>query len=53
VSWEFTPGQKRLAFTLPAALGGERHEVCLDGGYTFTPAAAPAAEAAVAPTARA
>jgi hypothetical protein len=39
VSWRFTPGEKRLAFTLPPSLGGASHELALIGGYTFARAA--------------
>jgi hypothetical protein len=48
VSWRFTPGEKRLAFTLPPELGGTRHAVCLTGGYTFTPQGAAGAPARAA-----
>lgn len=44
ISWRFTPGEKRLAITLPEAFGGQTHEVCLTGGYTF--AAEPVRQAA-------
>jgi hypothetical protein len=39
MSWHFDPGEPRLSITLPATLGGRTHELCLTGGYTFTPAA--------------
>ena len=37
MSWRFTPDQKRLSFTLPEDFGGMTYDVCLTGGYTFTP----------------
>jgi hypothetical protein len=39
------PDQRRLSLTLPPELGGRRHDVCLTGGYTFTPVPAIAAAA--------
>jgi len=36
-SWEFTPEQKRQSLALPKEFGGKRNQVCLTGGYTFTP----------------
>lgn len=35
VTWEFSPGEKRLSLSLPDELGGRTYEVCLQGGYTF------------------
>jgi hypothetical protein len=36
VSWNFNPTEKRVVVTLPEALGGETHTLCLAGSYTFT-----------------
>jgi hypothetical protein len=36
VSWNFNPDEKRVDLTLPQALGGETHVLCLDGSYTLT-----------------
>jgi hypothetical protein len=35
VTWQFSPGEKRLSLSLPDELGGRTYEVCLQGGYTF------------------
>jgi hypothetical protein len=43
VTWQFSPGERRLALSLPKELGGHTYEVCLQGGYTFT--RVPAADA--------
>jgi len=37
VNWQFDPNERRLSFTLPKEFGGRTHEVCVTGGYTFTP----------------
>lgn len=36
VSWGFNPQEKRVDLTLPEALGGETHVLCIAGYYTFT-----------------
>ncbi|HYL99027.1 MAG TPA: hypothetical protein VEZ90_08750 [Blastocatellia bacterium] len=36
VSWGFNPTEKRVVLTLPQALGGETHILCIKGFYTFT-----------------
>ena len=38
VSWNFNPEEKRVAVTLPQALGGYSHLLCLAGSYTFAAA---------------
>lgn len=35
VSWQFIPDQKRLSIVLPKLFGGQTHQVCMTGGYTF------------------
>ena len=36
MSWNFNPTEKRVDLTLPEALGGGTHVLCLAGYYTFT-----------------
>jgi hypothetical protein len=36
VSWGFNPTEKRVELTLPAALGGQTHILCIAGKYTLT-----------------
>jgi hypothetical protein len=42
VTWEFTPGERRLRVALPAGLGGATRELALVGRYTLAAAGAPA-----------
>jgi hypothetical protein len=43
VTWEFTPGERRLRIALPEELGGATRELALHGRYTFGAVGVPAA----------
>jgi len=35
VTWGFNPKEKRIVLTLPEILGGQTHQLCIAGSYTF------------------
>jgi hypothetical protein len=43
VTWEFSPGERRLRIALPEELGGATRELALHGRYTLGAVGVPAA----------
>jgi hypothetical protein len=41
VTWEFTPGERRLRLVLPEELGGAAHDLALHGRYTLAAVESP------------